>query len=211
MKRKYSFMFRAIVTSALLMAFWVFSVANNNSDTTNQCYVVIGTLEECKDIEWLDKTAPKYTSVSLSDGTKTLSIEHHMPVLYYGFILNECDIFMVSNGLATNVYTNKKVLLMNNKLVLRDWEKICESRVKTKDIKVYYGIPHQFPERLIKDHNLEEFFIIKATTANPDDLKIPKELLYTIKQIEMKEHGIILPDKYKLSNQADAHNAEPDM
>ena len=169
---------------------------------SEEFYLLVGNVERCEYISWEDPSPVKGENVPRpDDGTGVIirSITVHLPQKYMLLIFQECDIFKITDGVATNIQMKQKVALLRNdtRSLLSDEDR-KRGREKilalSKEEKLmFFGELHEFPEGLIKDYGLSDHFVLSVRTR--EDFAVTESHSSMRFRDTLRKYRITLPEQ----------------
>ena len=159
----------------LLIIKTAFSEMPSQEVSTNQYYLVIGSLDEINTISWIDPSSP--LQVSYNEGNRIL-LRINAPLSYSSITFNDYNIFMIINGTATNISTSKKLMLLDKPIV---------GKMQFDNTKyLFHAETYDPPDGFVTDNNLEDCLVLIVSKGS-----FPlKEGSYVFDQ-KLKKYGIM--------------------
>jgi hypothetical protein len=180
---------KLIFAPLLIFSSIAYSEYSPEPDNTNQFYMVIGSIKDVKMVSGIMQphSSPPELIEDKRDGhgggTRTIKTSPYLCYRMIGF--GECKLFSVFNNVATNINTDKQIVIMAN----------FGFDIKP-DTKIHLIFTEKYdpPEEFVKTNNLQHCFILKFREGKLDWLDEGTRAF----NYELKKYGIMLSkDKKK--------------
>jgi hypothetical protein len=153
-RRYFEYMWVLIALVTFIIPQTTHSSELTRATTTNVKYVIVGNITKKKAISWKDTDkGPQFISQSVSNNIIHRRIKCPLSTHIKMYKLKNAIIWRLQNGIATNIYRNKKVLI-----------KISPGypAPKYKDKRYFFIVEdYKLPAKLIREKNLQDYLIFR--------------------------------------------------